>query len=178
MLKKSILIMALACFSLSAYSATRDDWSSEFGIVLGPKLNVKNSTNQFTIGIMGGGKYLKYGISYARFSITGVKVNAFRPYMGIEIPFGFDIASESELLIGPMFDLGPAFAFGGGQKMIDVMQIGYGMFVKFYFSETFGVGMTPVHFTNSFATYTTGGIGLQKQTTMTYDLLFSFLMRW
>lgn len=179
MFKKLFLVLVLASFCSVSYAASEnDDWSSEAGLVIGPKFNIKNSSTQFAIGIVGGGKYLKYGINYSHYSILGTGINAFKPYFLIEIPFGFDVGSKGEILIGPMIDFGPEFAFGGGAKIIDVVQLGYGFFVKYYFNDTFGVGMTPFHMTNSFAYYQTGGAGFNKLSRMTYDLFFSVLFRW
>lgn len=183
MFKKLIFISVLASFCAFAYASDeRSEWDSEMGLVIGPKFNVKNSAGQFTVGLIGGGKYFKYGVNYSHFSTTvgatNVGVNAFKPYFLIEIPFSFDIASASQIIIGPMIDFGPEFSFASGYKQIDVMQLGYGLFVKYYFTNSIGVGITPFHMTNSFATYTTGGGGFVKQTRMTYDLLFSILFRW
>jgi hypothetical protein len=182
MFKKILIVMVLASFCGFSYADEREDWDSEMGLVIGPVFNIKNSAGQFAVGLVGGGKYLKYGINYSHFSETvnnvSSGVNSFKPYFLIEIPFSFDIASRSQLILGPMIDFGPSFSFASGYKVIDVMQLGYGLFVKYYFTNTFGLGMTPFHMTNSFATYTTGGGGFVKQSRMTYDLFFSILFRW
>jgi hypothetical protein len=150
-------------------------------VVLGPMFDIKNwGSNPFTLGLTFGGKTFRFGVSYIHSSVAGVTVNSARPYMLIDIPFSFDIGQKSQLAIGPVIDFGPAFGFGGGAKLIDVMILGYGLDVKYYFNNNIGVSLTPVHFSNSFTTYTTGG-GIAgtftKQFRMTYDLLFSFLLR-
>jgi hypothetical protein len=150
-------------------------------VVLGPSFDVKNwGSNPFSLGLTFGGKTFRFGVSYIHSSALGVTINSARPYMLIDIPFTFDIGRKSQLAIGPMIDFGPAFGFGGGAKIIDVMMLGYGIDVKYYFNNNIGVSLSPVHFENSFATYTTaGGIAgtFTKQFRMTYDLLFSFLLR-
>lgn len=156
--------------------------SSIFQVILGPSFDIKNwGSNPFSVGLAFGGKTFRFGVSYVHSSILGVSVNGVRPYLIIDIPFTFDIGRKGQLAIGPIIDFGPAFAFGGGAKMVDVMVLGYGLDVKYYFNNTIGASLTPVHFSNSFATYTTGG-GIAgtftKQFRMTYDLFFSFLLRW
>jgi hypothetical protein len=157
----------------------REPGSSIVQIVVGPMIDVKDwGANQFALGLTMGGKYIRFGLGYNHASTAFGSMNAFRPYLLIDVPFSFDIGKQSSLAIGPIIDFGPSFGFVAGQKLIDVMQLGFGLDVKFYFNDSLGVSIAPVHFTNSFATYTTGGPGFTKQYRMTYDLLFSFLLRW
>lgn len=154
-------------------------------VVLGPMFDIKDwGSTPFKLGLTFGGKTFRFGVDYMRSSISAggasVTVNSVRPYMLIDIPFTFDIGKKSQLAIGPMIDFGPAFGFASGGKLIDVMILGYGVDVKYYFNNNIGVSLTPVHFSNSFATYMTGtGIAgtFTKKFRMTYDLLFSFLLR-
>lgn len=157
----------------------RDPGSSIFQVVFGPMRDAKDwGSNEFALGLTMGGKYFRFGLGYSHASVATASMNSFKPYLLIDIPFSFDIGQKSSLAIGPIIDFGPSFGFVAGQKVIDVMQLGFGLDVKFYFNDSLGVSLAPVHFTNSFATYTTGGPGLIKKHRMTYDLLFSFLLRW
>ena len=157
----------------------RDPGSSIVQFVLGPMIDAKDwGANQFALGLTMGGKYFRFGLGYSHASTSVGSLNSFKPYLLIDIPFSFDIGRKSSLAIGPIIDFGPSFGFVAGEKLIDVMQLGFGLDVKFYFSDRFGVSISPIHFTNSFATYVTGGPGFTKQHRMTYDVLFSLLMRW
>ena len=82
------------------------------------------------------------------------------------------------MAIVPTIDFGPELGFINGTKVIDFAILGFGLKTKFYFTEHFGAAITPFHLSTSFATYTTGGLGVVRQTRMTYDLLFSLLLRW
>jgi len=148
--------------------------SNIFQIVLGPMINVKDwGPNQFSVGATFGGKYIRLGLGYAH---SG-SLNAYRPYLLLDIPFTFDVGTQSSFAIGPIVDVGPSFGFINGQKVIDVMMVGFGLDLKFYFNRTLGISLSPVHFSNSFANYTSGGTGWTKGYKMSYDLLFSLLLR-
>jgi len=185
---KKLILTCIALFVLFgsyAYAADkeqkdeREPGSSIVQVVLGPMIDAKDwGANQFALGLTMGGKYFRFGLGYSHASVSGSSMNSFKPYLLIDVPFSFDVGRKSSIAIGPVIDFGPSFGFMGGQKIIDVMQLGFGLDAKFYFNDTFGVSVSPVHFTNSFATYTVGGTGLTKQYRMTYDLLFSFLLRW
>ncbi len=163
---KHFLRIALVAVALSASSA----YAGNFEFLLGPKIDVKNyDANFFTTGIAYGGKFIKFGINYSR----AKPINAFRPYMMIDIPMGF-----GNFVVAPTIDFGPEIGFSSGKKIIDVMVLGFGLKTQYYFTDTLGVGLTPVHFSNSFATYTTGGTKFVKQYRMSYDLFFSLLLKW
>ncbi|MFH1223498.1 MAG: hypothetical protein V1647_04050 [Pseudomonadota bacterium] len=189
-MKKFVLIVGVLFLAFSSLSYAKsshkhtddeeeDDTdsspSSILQIVTGPMIDVKNfGSNFYMAGITVGGKYKRFGLAYAQ----GGGLKSVRPYLLIDIPFTFNTGEVSQMAIGPIIDIGPAIGFAAGQKIIDVMQVGFGLDVKFYFNDSIGLSLSPVHFTSSFATYTTGGTGLVKQFRMTYDILFSFLLRW
>ena len=180
-MKKILIALTLVSvlFGSYAHASSDDRGNNVFQLIIGPMIDVRDwGANQFTMGINYGGKYVRFGVNYGRMSANNVTMNAFKPYFLIDIPFSFDIGQKSQLAIGPVIDFGPSFGFAAGEKIIDVMQLGYGLDVKFYFNDNIGLSVTPIHFTDSFATYTTGGIGFTKQFRMSYDLLFSFLLRW
>ena len=149
--------------------------SNIFQVVLGPMINVKDwGPNQFSVGAAFGGKYIRLGLGYAH---TG-SFNAYRPYLLLDIPFTLaNIGSQGSIAIGPTVDVGPSFGFINGQKVIDIMMVGFGLDIKFYFNKMVGVSLSPIHFSDSFANYTTGGTGWTKGYRMSYDLLFSLLLR-
>jgi len=191
-MKRFILVSAmfLVAFGSYAYAATEETTkevtttkdvpakeevkSDEPGntvlqFLVGPMIGVKNwGANQFAIGADFGGKYIRFGMEYAR----GGSMNTYRPFFLLDIPFSF-----GPIALGPIVDVGPSFGFINGTKVIDVMMIGFGLDIKFYFSKMFGVSLSPIHFSNSFAQYTTGGPGWTKGYKMSYDLLFSLLLR-
>jgi len=184
-MKKFVLIAGIVFFAFSSISYAKsqkaDDEneggqkSSILQVIVGPMIDVKNwGANYFTAGLAVGGKYFRFGLSYA----GGGGIKVVRPFAMIDIPFTFNMGEVSQLAIGPIIDFGPSFGFAPAAKVIDVMVLGFGLDVKFYFNDSLGVSLTPVHFSNSFATYTTGGGGLVKQYRMSYDLLFSFILRW
>ncbi|MEI6093665.1 MAG: hypothetical protein WCQ47_08340 [bacterium] len=167
---KRFFKIVLVVITLSTASA----YAGDFELLFGPRIDVKNyGTNFFTAGMAYGGKYIKLGINYSHASPANVSFNAFKPYIMIDIPLEF-----GNLVIAPTIDFGPEFGFMAGQKTIDVMTLGFGVKAQYYFTDLFGVGFTPVHFTDSFATYTTGGPGFTKQFRMSYDLFFSLLLKW
>ncbi|MEI6079706.1 MAG: hypothetical protein WCQ53_03605 [bacterium] len=193
-LKVILVIFALSATSAYAKSSKADETSSKtevssdrddsdggsrFELLFGPRFDVKNyGVNFFTAGMAVGGKYIKFGVNYSHASPAGVSFNAFKPYLMIDIPFGFDIGSNGLLVIAPTIDFGPEFGFIAGQKTVDVLVLGYGLKTQYYFTHTFGVGLTPFHLSNSFATWTSGGTGLTRQTRISYDLFFSLLLKW
>jgi len=142
-------------------------------LMVGPMVNIKDwGPNQFFIGAAFGGKYMRLGLGYARASTTLGTMNSYRPFLLIDVPFTF-----GSFAIGPTLDIGPSFGFVGGQKVVDVMMIGFGLDIKWYFNNMVGIALSPIHFSNSFANYTTGGTGWTKGYKMSYDLLFSFILR-
>ena len=167
---KRFLKIALVAIALSASSV----YAGDLEFLLGPRIDVTNyGTNFFTTGLAYGGKYLKFGLNYSHASPANVSYNGFKPYVMIDIPLGF-----GGFAIAPTIDLGPEIGFAAGRKIIDVMVLGFGLKAQYYFTDMLGVGITPVHFSNSFATYTTGVPGFVKQHRMSYDLFFSLLLKW
>ena len=160
------------------FSASTAYASPELELLFGPKFDVKNWANQFTVGMAVGGEYIKLGFNYSHASPAGVSANMLKPYLLGEIPIFFMLGKTTEMAIAPTIDFGPEFGFINGVKVIDFAQLGFGLKTKFYFTEHFGVAVTPFHLTTSFATYTTGGTGIVRLTRMTYDLLFSVLLKW
>jgi len=57
------------------------------------------------------------------------------------------------------------------------MMVGFGLDLKLYFNSMMGVSFSPIHFSNSFAQYRSDGTGWTKGYRMSYDLLFSFILR-
>ncbi len=160
------------------FSASTAYASSEVELLFGPRFDVKNWANQFTVGMAVGGEYIKLGFNYSHVSQAGISANMLKPYLLGEIPFSFKLGQVTEMAIVPTIDFGPEIGFTSGAKIIDFAQLGFGLKTKFYFTEHFGVAVTPFHLTTSFATYTTGGTGIVRMTRMTYDLLFSLLLKW
>ena len=185
-----VLLVVIALSATSAYaksnksndeasSSSYEDGGSRFEFLFGPRFDVKNyGVNFFTAGMAVGGKYIKFGVNYSHASPAGASFNAFKPYLMIDIPFGFNVGSNGLFVIAPTIDFGPEFGFMAGQKTIDVFVLGYGLKTQYYFTHTFGVGLTPFHLSNSFATWTSGGSGLTRQTRISYDLFFSLLLKW
>ena len=140
-----------------------------FQVLVGPMIGIKDwGPNRFALGAAFGGKYLRFGLEYAR----GGSMNTYRPFALLDIPFSF-----GPFAIGPIVDVGPSFGFVNGTKVIDVMMVGFGLDIKFYFSDMVGVSLSPIHFSNSFTTYTSGGTGWTKGYRLSYDLLFSLILR-
>ena len=167
---KRFFYITLITIALSTSSA----YAGGFELLFGPKLDVKNNnSNFFTAGMAFGGDYIKFGINYSHANPASTSFNAFKPYIMIDIPMEF-----GNFVIAPTIDFGPEIGFIAGQKTIDIMVLGFGLKTQYYFTDMIGIGVTPVHFSNSFATYTTGGVGLVKEYRMTYDLFFSLLMKW
>ena len=168
----SITAVLLALSSTSAYAGGLE-------LLIGQRLDLRDyNTNFFAAGLAFGGKYLKLGINYSHASPAVGSYNGFRPYLMVDLPFGFSIGNNSELVIAPTIDFGPEIGFIAGEKVIDIMMLGFGLKTQFYFNDSIGVGLTPFHMSTSFGTYTTGGPGFTRQTRMTYDLFFSLLYRW
>ena len=174
-MKKLITLSVLTCALLFSSTAKAE---SQFELLFGPRFNVKNYAGMFAVGAAFGGKYVKFGFNYSHGSIATVGFNMIKPYVMIDIPFGFKIGSSTEMRIGPTIDFGPEVGFAAGQKSIDFIVLGFGLKAQIFFTDTFGVGITPFHLSNSFASYTSGGLGVVRQTRMTYDLYFSLLLKW
>jgi hypothetical protein len=177
---KRLITLSVLTFALLFSSTARAE--SQFELLFGPRFNVKNYAGMFAVGGAFGGKYVKFGFNYSHgsqnFLGTNVGFNMIKPYVMIDIPIGFNIGSSTEMRIIPTIDFGPEIGFMAGEKVIDFMVLGFGIKAQIYFTDTFGVGITPFHLSNSFASYTTGGTGVDKTYRMTYDLYFSLLMKW
>ncbi len=173
---KRLITLSVLTVALLFSSTARAE--SQFELLFGPRFDVKNSARMFAVGGAFGGKYVKFGFNYSHANVNNVGFSFIKPYLMIDIPFGFNIGSSTEMRIIPTVDFGPEIGFAAGQKSIDFIVLGFGLKTQIFFSETFGVGITPFHLSNSFASYTSGGIGVVRQTRITYDLYFSLLMKW
>ena len=171
-------LVSLAILVLALTASPKASAESQFELLFGPRFDVKNSTGQFMVGGAFGGKYVKFGFNYSHATVNNTGVNFIKPYVMIDIPFGFNIGSSTEMRIIPTIDFGPEIGFVAGQKSIDFLVLGFGLKAQIFFTDTVGVGITPFHLSNSFASYTTGGTGVVRQTRMTYDLYFSLLLKW
>lgn len=184
-MKRSAVLAGMVFLILSnlSYASDVDTGNDEipnslFQIVLGPGLDLKDwGAKQTIFGIVVGDKNVRFGMSYS-YEKIGDGINMVRPYIVVDYPFTYVTGEESQIDIGPIFDLGPEVGFTTGSKIVDVGVLGIGMDVKYYFNNNIGVSLTPIHFSNSFATYNSGGAGFVTKYRMSYDLLFSFIMRY
>jgi hypothetical protein len=173
---KNFLIMVLMLFSLSAFSF--DESGNEFEFILGPNINIKDTITAFNVTPSIGSENVKFGLNYQVGSLLGITFHGIRPTLILDYPFYFDIGDDKYFGVGPVFDVGPSFNFGGGAKQIDFLSIGMGFKARFFFNNNFGVTFTPVHFAMSFASWTSNGVGVNTGFAVSYDLFFSFIYRW
>ncbi|MBN1114493.1 MAG: hypothetical protein JXA66_04070 [Oligoflexia bacterium] len=169
------LLLSLTLFfsvSLCAF----DESGKEFELRVGPRFSIKNSVTQISTGFAIGGEYVKFLFDYS----YGGSTNFIRPALLVDVPFYLGIGDSLTLGLGPTFDIGPAFGFSGGATAIFFAPVGLGMKTLFFFNDNIGIGFTPVHFTMSFASaiIAGGSSGVVTVTQVSYDLMFSFVLRW
>lgn len=164
---KKLLVVSMLFLSFSAYSAIEpDDW--KFEPTLGPGIGISNSATTFNINLKIGKDDMN-GLLDFRFRSGFV---AIRPAFVYDIPFYFTFVKDEDFSIGPTFDVGPGFGFGGGVTLIDFFDIGFGARATYEITESFGVVFEPMHFTMGFVRWGSGGVGIDTSFVMTYDLKF------
>jgi hypothetical protein len=170
-MKKAFLTLALILSFFSAHAG-----QFEFG--LGPSINVKDAVTSFAVMPSVGSKFIRFGLLYQVGSVAGITLQGIAPRIIIEYPFEFNLSNDHSWTVGPVMDFGPGFAFGGGLKSISFCDLGFGAKFNYFFNKSVGVSVVPLHLGMSFASWTSGGVGVTTGLAMVYDLFFSFVYRW
>jgi len=173
-MKKLLAVVALATVAILASSEAsaainKNDW--KFESTLGPTINMKDwGGHQFSMNFkLGKGDFFNYlmGLSFAGANAATLKLG-----VAIDLPYYFTFSKNKDFSVGPTFDAGPRFGFGGDLgTMIDFMNIGFGCRTTYQFTNSFGVVADLVHFTMSFANWVKG-VGTNSGFAMAYDMQF------
>ena len=93
-------------------------------------------------------------------------------FSGGRSPFYFTFSKAKDFSVGPTFDAGMRFGFGGnGATMIDFLNLGFGCRTTYQFTDKFGVVADLVHFSMSFVGWASGA-GVNTGFRMAYDMQF------
>lgn len=159
---------ALICSSASA-AINSNDWKLES--TLGPVIGIRNWGGtqfgmNFKIGKGGDGLSGLFGMAFA-----GLNDAQFKLGVAYDIPFYFTFSNHDDFSIGPTFDAGMRFGFGGVGTAIDFFNIGFGCRTTYQFNSSFGVVADLVHFTTSYVGWFKGA-GVEADFAMAYDMQF------
>jgi hypothetical protein len=172
----AVLAFATVAFLASSNASAaidKNDW--KFEPTLGPVIGIHNwGGTQFAMNFkIGKGDFFNYlmGMSFAGANAVQLKLG-----VAIDLPYYFTFSKNKDFSVGPTFDAGPRFGFGGGVgTSIDFMNIGFGCRTTYQFTDSFGVVADLVHFTMSFATWVKGA-GVNTGFAMAYDMQFGVFL--
>ena len=173
-MKKLFAVVALATVAMLASSnasaaISKNDW--KFESTFGPTIDMKDwGGHQFSLNEkIGKGDFFSYllgmsfgGMNSAQFKLGGV----------IDIPFYFTFSKAKDFSVGPTFDAGMKFGFGGlAGTTIDFLNLGFGCRTTYQFTNKFGVVADLLHFTMSFVGWSSAA-GVASGFSMAYDMQF------
>jgi hypothetical protein len=165
-MKRLLTFAFIATLVASSLSAGINPYKWKFEPTIGGNINVKDAANAFNVNLkMGKGDMSGLIDLKIRGGFFGV-----RTAFVYDIPFYFTINKVDDFSVGPTFDIGPGFGFGGGVTSIDFIPIGLGVRTTYSVNKNFGLVFEPAHFTMSFVNWTSGGAGINTGFTMTYDV--------
>jgi len=173
-MKKLFAVVAFATVAMLASNSAsaaigKDQW--KFESTLGPTIDLHNwGGSQFAMNFkIGKGDFFNYlmGLSFAGANSMQLKLG-----VAVDLPYYFTFSKNKDFSVGPTFDAGPRFGFGGGLgTMIDFMNLGFGCRTTYQFTNKFGVVADLIHFTMSFANWVKGA-GVSSGFAMAYDMQF------
>ncbi len=172
-MKKLFAVVALATVAMLLTSSnasaaiSKDDW--KFESTLGPTIDMKDwGGHQFTMNQkLGTGDFFSFllGMSFGGANSAQLKLGG-----AIDIPFYFTFSKNKDFSVGPTFDAGIRFGFGGGLgTMIDFLNLGFGCRTTYQLTNSFGIVADLVHFTMSFANWVSG-VGVNTGFAIAYDM--------
>lgn len=171
-MKKLFAVVALATVAMllssnASAAISKDDW--KFESTLGPTIDMKDwGGHQFTMNEkIGKGDFFSYllGLSFGGMNSAQIKLG-----VNFDIPFYFTFSKNKDFSVGPTFDVGMKFGFGGlAGTNIDFLNIGFGCRTTYQFTNNFGVVADLVHFTTSFVGWQKGA-GVNSGFRMAYDM--------
>lgn len=168
-MKKILLVLGAVLVCSSANAAVSDsDW--KFESTLGPVIDIKDwGGTQFGMNFkIGKGDGLSglFGMAFGGINDAQFKIGA-----AYDIPFYFTFSKAKDFSVGPTFDAGMRFGFGGVGTMIDFLNLGFGCRTTYQISDSFGVVADLVHFSMSFVGWAKGA-GVDSNFAMAYDMQF------
>ncbi len=169
-MKKILLALAVVFVCTSANAAVgSNDW--KFESTLGPVIDVHDwGGTQFGMNFkIGKGDGLSglFGMAFA-----GANSAQFKLGVAYDIPFYFTFSKNKDFSVGPTFDAGMRFGFGGGAgTAIDFLNLGFGCRTTYQISNSFGVVADLIHFSMSFVGWNKGA-GTSSNFAMAYDMQF------
>jgi hypothetical protein len=145
----------------------KDSW--KFEGLIGPNIGLRNwNGHQFGMDLkLGKGDILSGLLGFA---FGGANSAQIKLGIAVDIPFYFTFSKPNDFAIGPSFDAGPRFGFGGGTA-IDFLNIGFGLRTAYKINNCFGVVANLIHFSTSFVGWASGQ-GVNSAFVMAYDMRF------
>jgi hypothetical protein len=147
----------------------KDSW--KFEGLIGPNIDMKDwGGHQFGMDLkLGKGDILSglLGFAFGGLNSAQIKLG-----LAIDIPFYFTFSKPNDFAMGPSFDVGPRFGFGGAAGTgIDFLNIGFGLRTAYKISNSFGVVANLIHFSTSFVAWNSNA-GVNSNFAMAYDMRF------
>jgi hypothetical protein len=172
-MKKLFAVVALATVAMlvsgsASAEISKNEW--KFESTLGPTIDVHNwGGHQFSLNEkLGKGDFFSYLLGM---SFGGANSAQFKLGGAIDIPFYFTFSKSKDFSVGPTFDAGMKFGFGGIGTTIDFLNLGFGCRTTYQFTKSFGVVADLLHFTMSFVGWNSNG-GFNHGFAMAYDMQF------
>lgn len=174
-MKKLFAIVALATVAMlvapSDASAAIDKNAWKFESTLGPTIDMKDwGGHQFSLNEkLGKGDFFNYlfGMSFG-----GANAAQFKFGVAFDLPFYFTFSKAKDFSVGPTFDAGMKFGFGGALgTAIDFLNLGFGCRTTYQLTNSFGIVADLVHFTMSFVGWSKAA-GVNSGFAMAYDMQF------
>ena len=171
MKKLFVVLSVLGLFAASALEAKSYENSWRFEGLVGPNIDLRNwGGTQFGMDLkLGKGDMLSGLLGFAFGGANSVQMKL---GVNIDIPFYFTFSKPRDFAVGPTFDAGPRFGFGGGLgTSIDFLNLGFGVRTAYKINDSFGVVANLIHFSMSFVGWASGA-GVNSNFAMAYDMRF------
>lgn len=153
---------------------------------IGSSLNIIDSNDVAQMGAAFGTDNVKFAVKFGVSKVYDEDLNppayaymgTVKPYILLEYPYYIESKEfEQVFSMGPIFDVGSSINTVNGKLNISLFELGFGLKLEYFFSDSYGIGFTPCHFTISTVKWKRG-IGSEWQLGMSYDTSFSLVFVW
>lgn len=178
-----LLFVASGLFTSSVFAKPQ---GLELDINIGSSLNIIDANNVAQLGMAFGTDNVKFAIKAGASKVYDEDLNpaawaymgTFKPYIALEFPYYIESSEYDQVFsMGPIFDIGSSINTVNGKLSVSLFEIGFGLKLEYFFSDSYGISFTPCHFTMSTVTWKRG-IGSEWKLGMSYDTSFSLVFVW